>query len=301
MKKSEQKIKELLSQLLSQKYAVVVTQNKKTSATQNFIKIEGKIPNLFHDGFWKTKPVASEKVSWGVHYEKSKRGGLHRLWAGQWLEPKKAKDRWIFRLSNVVGPYETTRTFADLFGANAQPTFIYLKRNISSNRLKTIDSTSKLLKTGLAELSDLLMEIPSEGADISVLAKRRLGHGALKKAVHRLFGDQCCITKANTRSLLICSHIKPWADCSGVDKVRPDNILLLAANWDAAFDIGLIGFNDDGSVVVSDCFKTTDAHHLGLNLTQRLPQEFLTSQRKKFLKYHRRYRMLDENGVRLKI
>ena len=48
--------------------------------------------------------------------------------------------------------------------------------------------------------------------------------------------------------LLRASHIVPWSACtSGVERLDPENDLLLSAFWDAAFDRGLVTFENDGT------------------------------------------------------
>lgn len=44
------------------------------------------------------------------------------------------------------------------------------------------------------------------------------------------------------------SHIIPWKDCeSDAERLNIYNGLLLSALWDAAFDRGLVTFDDDGA------------------------------------------------------
>jgi predicted restriction endonuclease len=47
-------------------------------------------------------------------------------------------------------------------------------------------------------------------------------------------------------ALLRASHIVPWAQCQ-TDALRLDvpNGLLMSALWDAAFDAGLVSFDDE--------------------------------------------------------
>ena len=66
--------------------------------------------------------------------------------------------------------------------------------------------------------------------------------------------------------LLRASHIKPWAKCE-TDAARLDvyNGLLLAAHLDAAFDAGLISFEDSGEVLFSSKFAMDDRDALGIH------------------------------------
>lgn len=51
------------------------------------------------------------------------------------------------------------------------------------------------------------------------------------------WSGRCGVTGIDQPELLRTSHIKPWAVCATDDeRMAPINGLLLAANWDAAFD-----------------------------------------------------------------
>lgn len=53
------------------------------------------------------------------------------------------------------------------------------------------------------------------------------------------------------RDLLRASHIIPWTDCeSDFQRLDVHNGLLLAAHYDAAFDKGLISFDEDGRLLM---------------------------------------------------
>ena len=59
------------------------------------------------------------------------------------------------------------------------------------------------------------------------------------------------LTGITEPGLLRASHIVAWADCDDEQRLNVHNGLLLSALWDAAFDKGLISFDDDGSVLAS--------------------------------------------------
>lgn len=256
-------------------------------ASGNFFATRGP-HNIYHNGFWISRPPEADAVSAGVHFQKSPEDKPNLVWHGDWLEPEQEEGsrRWIFRLSQVCGPYETYRSFEDLFGVRAQPSFVYMRKRPSA-RLAAMESASDRVRTQLEALLHKLAKVPLTGDEITVLAKRRLGHGALRDAVHALFGSTCCLTGITTHSLLVCSHIKPWSACRPHEKVSHHNTLLLAANWDAAFDKRLISFSDDGIVIKSNAIQPCDAAHLGLDLALRLPAYLLTDERRQFLRHHR--------------
>jgi predicted restriction endonuclease len=85
--------------------------------------------------------------------------------------------------------------------------------------------------------------------------------------------------------MLRASHVKPWKASNDHERLDPENGLLLAAHVDALFDRGLISFDPNGSMIVSDSINAIDFRRIGLpsNLRQRL-----TPRQKHFLAYHRR-------------
>ena len=80
------------------------------------------------------------------------------------------------------------------------------------------------------------------------------------------WGGCCAVTGVAEPRLLRASHIKPWAKCD-TDAERLDvyNGLLLAAHLDAAFDAGLISFDDDGAIIFSSHFAQGDRDALGVH------------------------------------
>ena len=79
------------------------------------------------------------------------------------------------------------------------------------------------------------------------LVIQRVGQDIFRQALLRYWNGRCPLTGITDPSLLRASHIVPWAECQ-TDAHRLDvhNGLLLSALWDAAFDAGLVTFDDDG-------------------------------------------------------
>lgn len=81
-----------------------------------------------------------------------------------------------------------------------------------------------------------------------VLARR--GQGVFKANV-RLNETHCRLTGVSDPHYLIASHIKPWRDCTDLEKLDGCNGLLLSPHVDRLFDRGFISFEDDGTVLKS--------------------------------------------------
>lgn len=87
--------------------------------------------------------------------------------------------------------------------------------------------------------------------EVERIVKERVGQGYFRRALMDYWNGQCPLTGICDDALLRASHIVPWAECRS-DKERLDvfNGLLLAAHWDAAFDRGLVSFDDQGRALV---------------------------------------------------
>lgn len=80
--------------------------------------------------------------------------------------------------------------------------------------------------------------------------RQRIGQDLFREALFDLWGGRCALSGlALHPALLRASHAKPWADSSDQERLDPFNGLLLAVQYDAVFDRGLIAFDDSGSVL----------------------------------------------------
>ncbi|NDG48675.1 MAG: HNH endonuclease, partial [Rhodospirillales bacterium] len=93
------------------------------------------------------------------------------------------------------------------------------------------------------------------------------------------------LTGITEPALLRASHIKPWARCdTDAERLDVHNGLLLSALWDAAFDRGLVTFDDDGSPSFASGLSTQA--QTALYWTVPLS---LTAQHRVQLAWHRRH------------
>ena len=79
------------------------------------------------------------------------------------------------------------------------------------------------------------------------LVIQRIGQEIFRASLVDYWQGRCPLTGIRDADLLRASHIRPWKDCE-TDAARLDvhNGLLLSALWDAAFDRGLVTFDDGG-------------------------------------------------------
>lgn len=118
------------------------------------------------------------------------------------------------------------------------------------------------------------------------LVVKRVGQDVFRAALMDCWGGRCAVAGCAEPRFLRASHIKPWALCE-TDAERLDvyNGLLLAAHLDAAFDAGLIDFDDTGLIQFSDPFTPADREALGLHGAMTLAR--LTPEHRAFLAWRR--------------
>jgi HNH endonuclease len=125
------------------------------------------------------------------------------------------------------------------------------------------------------------------------LVVQRVGQGLFREALLRRWNGRCAITGVDVSELLRASHIKPWAHCvSDAERLDPDNGLLLVANWDAAFDKGLVTFTDAGTVVWAARFPVLARERLGM-IAGSLPIDGAAMRR--YLEWHRQHVFKDHS------
>ena len=123
--------------------------------------------------------------------------------------------------------------------------------------------------------------------------KVRLGQGFFRRSVLAIYLGRCCISDIPISELLIASHILPWATFPD-ERTNPCNGLCLSRLHDGAFDEGLITFDEDYRLVLSQRLKDYFPNEsLQINFSSyegkalRMPEKFLPN--KKFLAHHQEH------------
>ena len=99
--------------------------------------------------------------------------------------------------------------------------------------------------------------------EVERLAVQRIGQGVFRESLLEYWDGKCPLTGIDDAALLRASHIVPWKDCpTDAERLDVHNGLLLSALWDAAFDRGLITFDDGGEPVYSNVLGSTARAHL---------------------------------------
>ena len=91
----------------------------------------------------------------------------------------------------------------------------------------------------------------SKGEDVIADTKVRRGQALFRATVLSAYQSRCCITGLADARLLNASHIVPWRH-DPANRLNPRNGLCLSALHDRAFDRGLITFNPDLCLMLSE-------------------------------------------------
>lgn len=114
---------------------------------------------------------------------------------------------------------------------------------------------------------------------------QRVGQNLFREALLDYWNGRCPLTGITDPALLRASHIVPWAECeSDAQRLDVHNGLLLSALWDAAFDKGLVTFEDDGMPLFAP--SLTDAARTALCWSAPIP---LTDAHRDHLEWHRHH------------
>lgn len=97
----------------------------------------------------------------------------------------------------------------------------------------------------------------------------------------------CPITMINEESLLIASHIKPWAVSDSKERIDPNNGFIFSPLYDKLFDRGYITFSNDKRVTISNWLSRQVKDRIGIKDNQLFQFLPVNSERAKYLEYHR--------------
>ncbi|GAB5407309.1 MAG: hypothetical protein Aurels2KO_55400 [Aureliella sp.] len=120
------------------------------------------------------------------------------------------------------------------------------------------------------------------------LTSARVGQGQFRAEVLRLWQNACAVSGVTTPECLRASHIRPWKDSTNEQRLDPFNGLPLIGTLDLLFDRGLITFDDDGSMVVSNLLTRSDKEKMNLSASTILRQS-VSPETANYLRWHREH------------
>lgn len=176
---------------------------------------------------------------------------------------------------------KTCQPYWDEFNNNREALLYESEKILAEYQNKTIEEK---FKDSLGDIDKL------QGEDKVREVKTRVNQAVFRSIIVSNYSGKCALTGIDVPELLVASHIKPWA-VDVKERLNPENGICLSSLYDAAFDKGLIGFDQDYRVVLSSRIleqKSKDYYEKyfgSLNHTQlMMPEEHKPN--KIFLEWH---------------
>lgn len=211
----------------------------------------------------------------------------------EWKQQGHRVDVSYEELKRPIRNVEIGPAYQARFDSRTRPTIFNSKTEVNQIYMAKIppDAAQFLLEQAniIAEYED---EIVESGTSEKItpttreaLVKARIGQGIFRSNLLKRWGSRCALTEVHNPNLLVASHIEAWSIASNYARLDTDNGLLLAVHIDRLFDFGLISFEDNGRIIISEKLTKEEIKTFGINKTQRIYG--LTSGNLKYLKKHR--------------
>lgn len=179
---------------------------------------------------------------------------------------ERASNSVAMKLCNFASldPALKLRGIKGLEGASALDRTVWNEFHGDLNEVVPVSEEALRKLFGVDEGSELEV-LPGEGVRVrkrpptgptetTANVKQRRGQDYFRDAVLNNFGGRCGVTQLAVRELLIASHILPWGTHIA-ERLNVRNGLSLSRLHDAAFDQGLITFDDSLCLVMSPRLK----------------------------------------------
>lgn len=122
--------------------------------------------------------------------------------------------------------------------------------------------------------------------DREAIIRARCGQGVFKQRVMEI-EQRCRITGVTNPVHLIASHCKPWRDSTNAERLNGENGLLLTPSIDHLFDRGFIGFEGNGTLIISPVAHRPSLARMGIDTTGAVNVGSFAPGQRAFLEYHR--------------
>jgi 5-methylcytosine-specific restriction enzyme A len=130
-------------------------------------------------------------------------------------------------------------------------------------QLNYLANESKLLTAAEDVPNHYVKDIPNE-TERRGLVTSRVGQGAYRKSILFRWKFKCAVTSFSKHEILIASHIVPWKSSTNEERLDVNNGILLSPTYDALFDKKLIGFENNGKIILSDSLSNSNYQELGV-------------------------------------
>ena len=132
------------------------------------------------------------------------------------------------------------------------------------------DSASRRMMTGddlyiwEHRLEERLASDTSIGEiDREAIIRARRGQGLFKQRVVEI-EKRCRVIGVDNLVHLVASHCKPWRDSNNEERLNGENGLLLTPSIDQLFDRGFIGFENNGTLIISPVAHRPSLERMGV-------------------------------------
>jgi putative restriction endonuclease len=116
------------------------------------------------------------------------------------------------------------------------------------------------------------------------IIRARRGQGLFKQRVIEI-EKRCRVTGVENLVHLVASHCKPWRDSTNEERLNGENGLLLTPKIDHLFDRGFIGFEDNGTLIISPVAHRPSLARMGIQGEVNVGG--FTAGQRSFLDFHR--------------
>jgi hypothetical protein len=235
----------------------------------------------FQNGF---RRKLGESEGWAVYSSTTVPGTIHLAAAG-------AQGPWFLALDHSGVIEELDLPSKDLPGPGlASYTFDTLGQ-VYAVLPRIYQLAASLPDAPLREFVTKVRELPTT-TEAERLVVQRIGQDIFRSGLIDYWQGRCPLTGIADTALLRASHIIPWKACtSDAERLDVHNGLLLSALWDAAFDRGLVTFDDEGQPQFSP--SLSDNARAELRWRGPIP---LTDKHRKRLSWHRTNLFVSQGG-----
>lgn len=185
---------------------------------------------------------------------------------------------------NVANKFESLQTQSK---EKHEPELLKFIQDVLDRSLPAPDYDGFEEENTLENIEDDLNQLSISNTEREALIKSRIGQGKFRTQLKIFWKNSCAVTKCSAVHLLKASHIKPWRDSDNHERLDYYNGFLLIPNLDAAFDSGLISFNNDGTILISQKLSNNQKAILGIE--DKMGLERIDKDHQKYLEYHRKH------------
>jgi hypothetical protein len=190
----------------------------------------------FQNGF---RRKLGESEGWLCFGSTTALGTIHLAAAG-------AQGPWFLAVDHAGVIEELNLPAADTPGPGLSRYAFETLRQVYALLPRIYQLAASLPDAPLREFEAKIKDLPKT-TEAERLVVQRVGQDIFRSGLIDYWQGRCPLTGITDTALLRASHIIPWKDCaSDAERLDIHNGLLLSALWDAAFDRGLVTFDEEG-------------------------------------------------------